>query len=282
MSILQRSDVNLGYQIAGSGVPVLFIQGVGVAGEGWRLQVEGLGPGFETLTFDNRGLGSSISCHGPITIEAMAEDARHLMDSAGWESAHVVGHSMGGVIAQQLALDAPRRIRSLSLLCTFPRGKDAARVTPWVIWMSLRTRIGSRPMRRRAFLQMLFTRDYLRTTDADALAARVGALIGRDLADSPPILLKQIRALARHDVSRRLGSLTSIPTLVVSAEHDPIAPLIYGRRLSQLIPGATFEELPGAAHGVIIDQAEAVNERLRTFMESVERTRNAVKGAASR
>jgi len=195
------------------------------------------------------------------------------MDGAGWESAHVVGHSMGGVIAQHLALDVPGRVRSLSLLCTFPRGKDAARVTPWVLWMTLRTRVGTRRMRRRAFLQMLFAEDDLRCADIDALAIQVGALIGRDLADSPPILIKQVRALSRHDVSARLGELAGIPTLVVSAEHDPIAPPRYGRRLAQLIPGAKFEEFKGAAHGVIIDRAEAINRRLREFIGAAERAR---------
>ncbi|HEY6170092.1 MAG TPA: alpha/beta fold hydrolase, partial [Verrucomicrobiae bacterium] len=143
MSLLKQSDVELHYELAGSGPPVLMIQGVGVTGEGWRPQVNGLAGEFQTLIFDNRGIGRSIPCRGPVSIETMATDAQALMDAAGWESAHVVGHSMGGVIAQQLALDAPKRVRSLSLLCTFARGKDGARLTPWVLWMTLRTRIGS-------------------------------------------------------------------------------------------------------------------------------------------
>ena len=275
MPLAKQTDVEVYYELAGSGPPVLFIQGVGVAGGGWGSQVSDLAKDFQTLVFDNRGLGKSIPCRGPITIEAMAEDAWALMDAAGWESAHVVGHSMGGVIAQQLALDVPHRVRSLSLLCTFPRGKDAARVTPWVLWMTLRTRIGTRRMRRRAFLKMLFAEDDLRQADTDTLATKVGALVGRDLADSPPILMKQVRALSRHDISVRLGKLVPIPALVVSAEHDPIAPPRYGRRLAQLISGAKFEEFKGASHGVIIDRAEAINRRLREFIGTAERSRGA-------
>src|SRR5688572_19884177 len=113
---------------------------------------------------------------------------------------HVIGHSMGGVIAQQLALDCPKRVRSLSLFCTFARGKDAARLTPWVLWMTLRTRIGTRRMRRRAFLEMLWPVDTLNTVDNDELAGRVASLIGRDLADQPAILMKQVGALRHHDV----------------------------------------------------------------------------------
>ena len=103
----------------------LLIQGVGVVGACWRPQVAALARHYQTLFFDNRGIGESTAGHGSVRIEAMAEDARALMDEAGWDSAHVMGHSMGGVIAQQLALDCPKRVRSLSLLCTFARGRDA-------------------------------------------------------------------------------------------------------------------------------------------------------------
>lgn len=270
MAVLKRGDGEIYYELSGSGPPVLLIQGVGVTGEGWRPQIRTLEKNFQTLTFDNRGIGQSVPCRGPVTIEAMAEDARALMDAAGWDSAHVVGHSMGGVIAQQLALDIPKRVRSLSLLCTFARGKDAARITPWVLWMTLRTRLGTRRMRRNAFLQMLFPPDHLRTADRDTLATEVAAIVGRDLAWSPPVLMKQVQALARHDTSDRLRQLSGIPTLVLSALHDPIASPRYGRQIAQLIPGATYEEMPNASHGVIIQQADEVSRRLETFFRSAQ------------
>jgi len=273
MALLKRPDGDVYYELSGSGSPVLLIQGVGVTGEGWRPQIQTLEKSFQPLTFDNRGIGRSTSCHEPVTIEAMAEDARALMDAAGWESAHVVGHSMGGVIAQQLALDVPKRIRSLSLLCTFARGKDAARVTPWVLWMTLRTRLGTRRMRRNAFLHMLFPPDYLRSVDRDKLAAEVAGIVGRDLAYSPPVLMKQVQALSRHDASGRLGQLVGIPAMVVSARHDPVALPRYGRQLAQLIPGATFEEMPSSSHGVIIQEAAELNRRLENFFRSAESAR---------
>jgi pimeloyl-ACP methyl ester carboxylesterase len=269
MANLKRPDVDLYYEVAGQGVPLLLIQGVGVVGEGWRLQVDALKQRFQTLIFDNRGIGKSNPCTGPISIEAMAEDARALMDAAGWKSAHVVGHSMGGVIAQQLALGCPQRVRSLSLLCTFARGKDAARLTPWVLWITLRTRIGTRRMRRRAFLQMICPPAALQTDDTDALAARFGALIGRDLADQPPILMKQLMAMGRHDSYSRLGELRDIPTLVISAEHDRIALSRYGQMLASAIPGARFELLRDASHGVPIHSPGRINDLLLRFLDSV-------------
>jgi pimeloyl-ACP methyl ester carboxylesterase len=274
MALLKRPDGEIYYELSGHGPPVLLIQGVGVTGEGWRPEIRMLERSFQTLTFDNRGIGRSISCNGSVTIEAMAEDVRALMDTVGWESAHVVGHSMGGVIAQQLALDDPKRVRSLSLLCTFARGKDAARVTPWVLWMTLRTRLGTRRMRRNAFLQLLFPPDYLRAADRDKLAADVAEIIGRDLAYSPPVLIKQVQALSRHDASSRLGQLAGIPTLVVSARHDPIALPKYGRQLAQLIPGANFEEMPSSSHGVIIQEADNISRRIEKFFCTAESLRS--------
>src|SRR5678816_4531102 len=178
MITLDRLGVAICYELAGQGPPVLLIQGVGVVGEGWRPQVDALKQRFQMLIFDNRGIGKSVPCTGPISIEAMAQDARAIMDAAGWDSAHVVGHSMGGVIAQQLALDCPQRVRSLSLLCTFGRGKDAARLTPSVLWMTLRTRMGTRRMRRRAFLEMLWPKTELQTVNLDELAVQIATLVG--------------------------------------------------------------------------------------------------------
>jgi pimeloyl-ACP methyl ester carboxylesterase len=220
------------------------------------------------MVFDNRGIGRSQPCRGALTIQAMAADALALMDAAGWESAHVVGHSMGGLIAQQLALGAPHRVRSLCLQCTFSRGPEAARLTPWVLWMNLRIRLGTRRARRRAFLEMVMPPGAVSDANADSLAAEMSALVGRDLCEQPPILMKQVMAMKRHDISSKLSALASIPTRVLSAEHDPIAPPQYGRRLASLIPGASFELLPGASHAVTIHAAETVNERMRAFLRT--------------
>jgi pimeloyl-ACP methyl ester carboxylesterase len=89
----------------------------------------------------------------PLTVAQMAGDALALMDNEGWETAHVVGHSMGGLIAQHIALTKRHRVRSLALLCTFARGSDATKITAWMIWVGLQTRIGTRTQRRRASLE---------------------------------------------------------------------------------------------------------------------------------
>ena len=192
----------------------------------------------------------------------MAEDVRALMDEVGWESAHVVGHSMGGLIAQQLVIDAPGRVLSLAMICSFSRGQDAARLTLPVLWMGLTTRIGTKRMRRNAFLKILYSTGRLRRADLTKLAAETAELIGRDLADSPPILMQQLKACALHQLRPRLGELAGIPTLVISAERDIIALPAYGRDLAAAIPGAEFVLQPDMAHGNLLEQPAWLNERL--------------------
>jgi pimeloyl-ACP methyl ester carboxylesterase len=273
MATLNRPDTNLHYELAGTaGPPVLLVQGIGVTGEAWRRQVEVISQSCRTLAFDNRGIGRSLPCAGLVSINAMAEDAFALMDAVGWESAHVVGHSMGGLIGQQMAIDAPGRVRSLACVCSFSRGKDAARLTLPVLWMGIRTRLGTRRMRRNAFLGILYSVALLREADLPNLAAETSSLIGRDLADSPPILMKQLQACARHHLRPRLGELASIPTLVVSAEFDVIARPEYGRDLAAAIPGAEFVLHAGVAHGNLLEQPEWLNERLLNHFGSGEGT----------
>lgn len=241
---------------------MLFVQGVGVPGEGWRPQIDGLRGSYRCAWFDHRGIGRSGPVGGTLSIAALVDDTLAVMDDLGWASAHLVGHSMGGIIAHQLALEHRERVRSLGLLCTFVRGKDAARLTRAILWLGLRTRIGTRRMRRNAFLEIVSPKSERAGTDLDALAGRYGAVFGRDLADQPDVAFAQVRAMSRHDDVARLAELCGIPTLIVSATEDPISLPEYGRSLAAHITPARFHEFPDAAHGVTITHADAVNRLL--------------------
>ena len=260
---LEHEGCRLSYGVEGSGPPVLFIQGVAVQGEAWRPQVDGLAAHHRCLWFDNRGLGGSQPLTGALSVARMAEDARALMDAQGWESAHVVGHSLGGLIAQHLALTARPRVRSLSLLCTFARGQDVTRPSLGMMWLGLRSRVGTRSQRRRAFLRIVMPPEVLAGADEDALAERLGQVFGHDLADSPPVTMNQMSAMGAYDARARLGELAGLPTLVVSATADPIAPPRLGRALAEGIPGARFVEIPRASHGVTLQLVPEVNALLR-------------------
>ena len=268
--IIDHRGCRLAFKVRGKGPPVLLIQGVGVHGEGWRPQVDGLADRYRCLTFDNRGLNRSQPIGLPLSVEQMSEDALRLMDEQGWESAHVVGHSLGGLIAQHLALAARKRVRSLALLCTFARGRDATRLDPWMLWTGLRTRIGTRRQRRRAFLKLVLPLETLANADCDALAEQFAPIFGHDLADQPAIVMKQLKAMGRYDATPRLRELAGIPTLVVSAFHDRIARPEFGRALASLVPGARYVEIANASHGVPIEQSEQINNLLIEHFEKSE------------
>lgn len=262
MRSLEHRGCQLAYEVCGDGPPVLLIQGVAVQGNGWRPQVDALAARYRCLTFDNRGMGRSQPMGARLTIEQMAEDALSLMDAEQWESAHVVGHSMGGPIALELAHRTRHRVRSLSLLCTFARGRDATRLSPRLVWVGMRSRVGTRRMRRYAFLELVMPPRLLAGVDRDTLAAQLAELFGHDLADQPPVVLKQMAAMRRYDATPQLAQLSGLPTLVVSAVHDPIAPPFIGRALAAGIPGARYVEIPDASHGVPIQCADRVNALL--------------------
>jgi pimeloyl-ACP methyl ester carboxylesterase len=270
---LEYEGCRFAYDVEGSGPPVLFIQGVGVRGRGWTPQVDGLRSRFTCLCFDNRGMGQSQPPARPITVEQMAADALALMDHQQWASAHLVGHSLGGPIAMQLALMRPDRVRSLSLLCTIARGADATRVSWRLLSIGLRSRIGPRPARRRAFLEIVMPPGSVAQVDTDRLASELADLFGHDLADQPAIAMQQLRALRRFDATGRLPLLRRIPTLVLSARHDPIAPPRFGRGLAAALPGSRFVEFDDASHGLPIQHAARVNSLLREHFETVETAR---------
>jgi pimeloyl-ACP methyl ester carboxylesterase len=252
----------LAYEIQGAGPPAVFIQGVGVHGGAWAPQINALSEHYQCLSFDNRGLGRSQPLGARLTIQQMAQDTLALMDAQGWQSAHFVGHSMGGLIALHVALSARERVRSLSLLCSFPRGRDTMRFTPAMLRTWLRTRIGTKPQRRKAFLEIVMPPSALDRSDQAKMASELAPLFGHDLADQPPVATKQLSALVRYDATPRLQQLAGLPTLVLSAAQDRIAPPDIGRSMAAAIPGARFIEIPDASHGATIQHAERVNALL--------------------
>jgi pimeloyl-ACP methyl ester carboxylesterase len=258
--ILEHRGCPLHCTVRGHGPVVLFIQGVGVHGAGWRPQVEALAADYTCVTFDNRGVGQSVPSAAPITVPQMADDARAVLDGLGVESAHVVGHSLGGLVALQLALEARPRVRSLSLLCTFAGGRVAAPLTPRMIWLGLRSRVGTRKMRRRGFLAIIMPPGALGNPEASA--GELATLFGHDLGDQLPIVDVQLKAMRGTDLTTRLHALEALPTLVVSAAHDPIAPPSVGRVLATGIPGARYIEAADASHGLPITHAAWVNSEL--------------------
>jgi pimeloyl-ACP methyl ester carboxylesterase len=265
---IKSNGCPIAYKIDGIGEPIVFIQGAGLHGDGWLPQTQTLKSNFRCVTFDNRGIGQSQPASAEITVSQMAEDTLAVMNAAGITAAHLVGHSLGGAVALQVAASVPQRVRSLALLCTSARGSDATKPTARMIWLGLRSRIGTRRMRANAFLEIVMPREYLATQNRDALAERLRPYFGHDLSDSPAVVMKQLNALKRFDITSRLHELPGVPTLVVSAAHDIIFPPLAGKALAAGITGARYIEIPVAAHGVTIQCHETVNRVLHEHLSS--------------
>lgn len=262
MKQLRRPDATIHYIREGTGTPLVLVQGAGVIGEGWRPQIDALRASHAIVALDNRGIGGSTYRASALTIEDMAADVLAIADAEGFDRFHLAGHSIGGLIAQEIALRARPRMLGLALLCTFERGGQASRLTPAIIWKGLRTRIGTRAMRRQAFMELVMPGGYLAGVDREALASQLATLFGHDLADQPAIVMKQLGAASRFDASGRLQDLAGVPTLVLSARHDAIALPEYGRALAARIPGARYVEIADGGHAVTIQCAREVNALL--------------------
>lgn len=266
---VEHRGCRIAYDVHGPvGAPaVLLIQGVGVHGDGWTPQTDALAADFRCITFDNRGMGRSVPAGGPITVEAMADDALAVLDAEGIDAAHVVGHSLGGLVALRVALEARKRVKTLTLMCTFADGRAAAPLTLRMMWLGMRTRVGTRRMRRHSFLRLVTPADALVGVDLDAMAAELAPLFGHDLADQPPVVGAQLSAMRKYTAAPRLDELAGLPTLVMSGDHDPISPPKVSAALAKGIPGARHLAYADASHGLPIQHAARVNAALREHLD---------------
>lgn len=233
--------------------------GLGLPATGWAAQVEAFAPHHRVLTFDNRGVGGTSSPPGPYRIEEMAGDTLALMDHLGWPDAHVAGISMGGMIAQELALAAPGRVRSLALLSTAGRGLGW-KPSPHGLRAGLTVILGRGESRLHALQEQLLSQEALKRVDREEvtrkMAARLGAL--------PPArtFFAQYAAVLRFRSEERLGELDGLPTLVVQPGRDRVIHPGESERLARRIPGAKLVCFPGSGHGVIVEEEAAVNRLL--------------------
>lgn len=261
-------DVRLHYETTGEGTPVLLMMGFVMRGTAWRFQIPELSARHQVCHFDNRGVGGTECRARPFSTRLMADDARRLMDHLGWERAHVVGVSMGGMVAQELTLTAPDRVRSLSLVATHAGGLRARlprRRGVVQFWRAQRGK-GERA-RGTAVAKLLFPDRFLADVDPQWLED----VLRDDFSHKPPAKyqLSQYAAIARHDTRRRLGAVRA-PTLVVKPEDDALIHPRESDRLHRLIPGSQLLSLPGAGHGVIRQCAADLNAALLGHFERVE------------
>jgi len=265
---LTRSFPRLSYDVTGpeSGPRVLLVMGFGMRGRVWKPQIEGLSPRHRVAWFDARGIGQSESSDGGFGMVEMARDAERVLDSLGWSRhVHLVGVSMGGMVALHLALARPRRFASLSLIATTAGGRLTTKLpTVEGLVHFARANLASQATRKKVLLQLLYTPEFVARTEPAVLEARMQEQMG----DRAPrhTLRAQLRAVLGHDVTHRLIDI-SLPTLVVRPGRDILVRPENSDRLARGILGAELLELPDAGHGAVFQCAREVNRALAAHFE---------------
>jgi 3-oxoadipate enol-lactonase len=276
MPMLDRANESLYYEVHGEGDPLLCIMGLGGNIHFWEFQIPAFAERYRTIAFDNRGAGRSDKPAGPYTMQLLADDAIALLDAVGVERAHVIGISMGGMIAQDLVLRYPSRVGSLVLAATFARPDDKARTLAVE---------GSAQVGAPSPLSMLQggTMD-LSTIDLKQLFKFMMTLIltpefiqrekpwlrsllerAQQYGFSPEAFMAQVSAILNHDAAEKLRELKT-PTLVMTGTADVLVPPHHSDELAALIPGATLVRIEGGTHGFNVERKEEFNKVVLDFL----------------
>jgi len=252
------------YVRRGSGEPLLLIQGMGGNhlswGEPFLAELE---RDFDLVAYDHRGVGRSSRVTDPFSIVELADDAAALLDALGWESAHVVGISMGGMVAQELALRHPDRIRTLTLGCTYCGGEGSALTSNEVFSKLAEAMMSGDPDRAIATsYEVNVSPGY----GADKSAYATFYEMATALPTAVPVIMLQAQAVQAHDTLERLGEI-KVPTLVVHGTVDEMLPFSNAVLIASRIPGAQLERLDEVGHMFWWEQPERSAAAIRGLVQ---------------
>jgi pimeloyl-ACP methyl ester carboxylesterase len=249
----------------GQGPDVLLIGGAGDTVESWQLQLDGLADRYRLTAFDNRGAGRTPMPEGPVSAEAMADDAAGVLRALDISSAHIAGFSGGSVIAQELALRHPELVRSLVLQSTWPVAD--AYLRSWMLFVQWLVEVAPS---ERAFLEGFFLDIYTARAHNEGM---VDQIIDEVLAfphkQSAEDLQRFLDAFLDHDTSDRLPQVAA-PTLVLAGGRDSTARPELCRAVAELIPSARFEVMEGESHQPFQEVPDEWNARVDAFWREVE------------
>ena len=274
MSTANVDAIELYYEEHGSGEPLLLIMGLAADSIAWMFQLPDFEKHYRVITFDNRGVGRSSKPAGPYTIAQMADDAAALLDVLKIERAHVVGVSMGGMIAQELALRHPERVRSLVLACTYAKpdaGVERQLESSLQLFGGTRgadgvIQIDVSKLDPMSFFQHLlptvFNQQFIMTELPKLMQIFGGAL---QHGFSMEAILAQVGATQGHDATARLSQI-KVPTLVITGDNDQLIPHACSDVLAKNIAGAKLIKIPGGSHGFNIEMPERFNQTVLQFL----------------
>jgi 3-oxoadipate enol-lactonase len=262
MTVIDVGEMQLDYERSGnpSGPPLLLIMGMSGTSLHWGEPfLELLRADFDVIAYDHRGVGASTPLDGHVTIRQMADDASGLLGALELDDAHVLGISMGGMIAQELALGDPQRVRTLTLGCTYCGGEGSALASQAVMSkLAAAMASGDRERALRAGWEI----NVSQTMAADDQAYAKFGEIGMRRAVAVPVIMEQLQACAAHDTNARLSQL-AMPTLVIHGSEDQLLPVQNGRLIATRIPGARLEIFDDIGHMFVWERPERAAELVR-------------------
>jgi pimeloyl-ACP methyl ester carboxylesterase len=245
----RNGDVSIAYETVGDGPPVLLMQGLGYARRGWGPAIEKLASSFRVTFYDNRGIGESDKPAGPYTARDLAEDAVAVLEAVGEPRAHVVGASLGGMAAQELAIAFPERVDRLVLACTTPGGADAFPIPAQTLALFAEAPTLAPDVALRKFVA--------NSLSSNAPGELIEEIYRWRLANPPDPAGWQAQAAAgtTYDGGGRASEI-SAPTLVVHGTEDNVVDTRNAELLGELIPGARVELLEACGHLMFWEQPE--------------------------
>jgi pimeloyl-ACP methyl ester carboxylesterase len=262
MPYVERDGFSLYCEIHGQGDPLLLIRGLGSNLEHWYEQVPAFRHSYQVITLDNRGIGRSGDPGGPFSIADLAGDAAAVLAAAGAGRAHVLGLSMGGMIAQELALGWPEMVRGLVLVATHCGGGH--KVLPTAETMELFNKLltGKDLAEQMEGRKSLFAPETLE--HRPGVLARY-AKVAAAYQAPPEVMQRQWEAIQAFDTYDRLPSLAA-PTLSLGGAEDRLVPPANAEILAQRIPGAKLKLIPQAGHQLLIEQPQEANAAVLEFL----------------
>ena len=264
MPVTEAPGFRLYHEEHGSGFPLLLINGLGSDHLEWLHQLPSFSGSFRIVVFDNRGTGRSAVPPGPYTTAQMADDAAALLGFLGIGRAHVLGVSLGGMIAQEVALRHPDRVEGLVLGCTGPGGTLSVRPSPEALAAFALAKGDDREAELRRMIPFLYTEACCRERPDE-----IEGFIRRRLENPTPPegYASQLAAAVTHDASGRLERIRA-RTLVITGDVDRLVNLENSLRIAGRIPGAKRVVLQGAPHRLFAENPDAFNREVLSFLQS--------------
>lgn len=265
MPRLEVNGIHIYYETHGLGDPLVLVMGLRRNAEWWYGQIPALSKHFKILVFDNRGAGRTDKPKMDYSIRLFADDTAGLMKSLNIKRAHVLGVSMGGYIAQELAINYPEMVRSLILGCTSAGGERVVLMSP--------ERLKKFTANEGLLPEQILRKDmdiYFSDKFIQGSPQKIQEFVEISLRyyQPPDAFMRQFAACLKHDTVNRLHRIT-MPTLILAGEDDPLVPPENSRILKESIPHAELNFFRGKRHCFFIEEAEQFNRKVISFLKSI-------------